>query len=128
MVDNGIKDPGNARDDYALQQSVIASLSQHALVGTDLQLLFDEATRLIKETLRIDCATVSELRPDRGTLVGRAGAGWDVDVIRTLVAEAGARSHGGYALLVNAPVIVPDFSSERRFQSSIAERWRCAVA
>jgi len=123
MVDNGIKDPGNARDDYALQQSVIASLSQHALVGTDLQLLFDEATRLIKETLRIDYATVSELRPDRETLVGRAGAGWDVDVVRTLVAEAGARSQSGYALLVNAPVIVPDFSSERRFQSSIAERW-----
>ncbi len=125
MVDNGIKDPGpgNARDDYALQQSVIASLSQHALGGGALQQLLDEATHLIKETLRIDYATVSELRPDSETLVGRAGAGWNADVVRTFVAEAGARSQAGYALLTNAPVIVTDFSSERRLHSSIAERW-----
>jgi PAS domain S-box-containing protein len=123
MVENGTKSPGNARDDYALQQSVIASLSQHALVGTDLQQLFDEATHLIKETLRVDYAMVSELRQDRETLVGRAGAGWGAGAAGTLVAEAGARSHCGYALLVNAPVVVSDFRSERRLHSSIAERW-----
>ena len=33
MVDQDIKDASNARDDYALQQSVIALLSQHALLG-----------------------------------------------------------------------------------------------
>ncbi len=123
MIDNRTKDPGDARDDYALQQSVIASLSQHALVGGALQQLFDEATHLIKATLGIDYATVSELQPDRETLVGRAGAGWNADVIRTLVAKRGARSHTGYALLIDAPVIVTDFSSEQRLHSSIAKRW-----
>ena len=123
MVDDGVKDISNARDDYALQQSVIASLSQHALVGGDLQQLFDEATRLVRETLRIDYATVTELRPDHETLMGRAGAGWEAGVVRTIVADAGARSQAGYALLINSPVIVTDFSSETRLRSSIAERW-----
>ena len=91
-----------------------------------MQQLFDEATHLIRQTLRIDYATVSELQPDRETLVGRAGAGWNADVIRRLVAKAGARSHTGYALLVDAPVIVTDFSSEQRLHSSIAER--CELA
>ncbi|MGH7913995.1 MAG: PAS domain S-box protein [Candidatus Binataceae bacterium] len=123
MIDSSIKHVGNARDDYAFQQSVIASLSQQALVGSDLQQLFDEATRLVHQTLRIDYATVMELRPDRETLIGRAGAGWEAGVVRTIVAEAGARSHAGYAMLVNAPVIVTDFRSERRLHGSIAERW-----
>src|SRR5271167_2778775 len=112
MVDN-VNDAGNVRDDYALQQSAIALLSQHALVGTNLEQLFDEAAHLVRQTLRIDYSTVMELRPDRETFVGRAGAGWDVDVVRNLVAEAGAGSHAGYALLVNAPVVVTDFSSEQ---------------
>jgi PAS domain S-box-containing protein len=123
MVDQDIKDASNARDDYALQQSVIASLSQHALLGGTLQQLFDEATRLVRETLQASYATVMALRPDRETLVGKAGSGWEADVVRTIVAEVGARSDAGYAMLVNAPVIVTDFSSEQRLRSLIAKRW-----
>ena len=55
-------------------------------------------------------------------LVGRAGAGWEDGVMRNLVAETGARSHAGYALLTNTPVVVTDFAAERRFSTSIAER------
>jgi PAS domain S-box-containing protein len=124
MVDQDIKDASNARDDYALQQSVIASLSQHALLGGTLQQLFDEATRLVRETLQASYATVMALRPDRETLVGKAGSGWEADVVRTIVAEVGARSDAGYAMLVNAPVIVTDFSSEQRLRSLIAKRWQ----
>jgi PAS domain S-box-containing protein len=123
MVDQDIKDASNARDDYALQQSVIASLSQHALLGGTLQQLFDEATRLVRETLQASYATVMALRPDRETLVGKAGSGWEADVVRTIVAEVGNRSDAGYAMLVNAPVIVTDFSSEQRPRSLIAKRW-----
>jgi hypothetical protein len=103
MVEQDIKNESNARDDYALQQSVIASLSQHALLGGTLQQLFDEATRLVRETLQASYATVMALRPDRETLVGKAGSGWEADVVRTIVAEVGARSDAGYAMLVNAP-------------------------
>jgi PAS domain S-box-containing protein len=123
MVDQDIKDASNARDDYALQQSVIASLSQHALLGGTLQQLFDEATRLVRETLQASYVTVMALRPDRETLVGEAGSGWEADVVRTIVAEVGNRSDAGYAMLVNAPVIVTDFSSEQRPRSLIAKRW-----
>ena len=117
------KNASSARDDYALQQSVIASLSQHALLGGSLQQLFDDATRRARETLGVSHSTLLELRSDHETLAGTAGSGWDADVVRTIVAEAGARSHAGYALLVDAPVIVTDFSRERRLRSSIAERW-----
>ncbi len=122
MVDDELKEISNARDDYALQQSVIASLSQRALIGSDLPQLFDEATRLVRQTLRIDYATVAELQPDRETLLCTAGAGWEAGVVRTIVAEGGSRSQAGYTLLVNAPVIVTDFSSERRLSSAVAER------
>lgn len=122
MVDNE-SNIGKSRDHYALQQSVIALLGQHALVGADLEQLFAEAVQLVRQTLRIDYATVVELRPGDDTLVGRAGAGRHAGVVRTLVAETGARSHAGYALLVNAPVIVTNFRTEQRLQSSIAECW-----
>jgi PAS domain S-box-containing protein len=123
MGDKSLGDATVSRDDYALQQSVVASLSQHALIGGDPQKLLEEATRLVRQTLRIDYATVTELRPDRETLIGRAGAGWEPGAVRAMIAEAGARSHAGYALLLNAPVVVTDFRSERRLQSAIAEQW-----
>ena len=123
MADHSTKDPGNGRDEYALQQSIIASLSQFALVCPDLQQLFDEATRLVRQTLRTDHVKVMELRPGGETLIFRSGAGWDAGLVRTIVAETGVRSHAGYALLVNRPVIVTDFSTERRLHSSIAERF-----
>jgi PAS domain S-box-containing protein len=123
MVEQDIKGASRAREDYALQQSVIASLSQQALLGDSLQQLFDDAARRARETLGVSHSKVMELQADHETLVGRAGSGWEADAVSTLVAEVGARSHAGYALLVNAPVIVTDFSSERRLRSSIAERW-----
>ena len=89
MIDQDIKDASSARDDYALQQSVIASLSQHALLGGSLQQLFEEATRRARETLGVSHSTVLELQPDYETLVGRAGSGWETDVVRTIVAEIG---------------------------------------
>jgi two-component system, sensor histidine kinase and response regulator len=122
-LEGNLKNIGNAREDYALQQSVIASLSQQALGGGGLGQLFNQATRLARETLRVSYSTVMELRPDGETLIGRAGAGWEEGAVRTFVAEAGARSHAGYALLINAPVIVTDFGAERRFHTSIADRW-----
>jgi hypothetical protein len=67
MNDKSLGNDPVFRDDYALQQSAVASLSQHALIGGDPQQLFEEATRLVRQTLRVDYATVTELRPDRET-------------------------------------------------------------
>jgi len=59
MLDS-TKNVNEVRNDFALQQSAIATLSQHALVGVDLQSLFDEATSLVHRTLRVAYATVME--------------------------------------------------------------------
>jgi PAS domain S-box-containing protein len=115
--------PNDARSTTALQQLLMASLSWQALGGGGLPRLFEEAVQGARETLRMPYSKVMELRPDRQTLICRAGAGWDADAVRTIVAQAGTSSHAGYALLVNAPVIVTDFGNERRLHSSIAERW-----
>jgi PAS domain S-box-containing protein len=121
MVDNSKNDPSDRHGDYAFQQSVIASLSQYALLGGQPQQLLDEATRLVRQTLRIDAATVMELQPDGETLNGRAGAGWEAGVVPTILAQGGVRSQAGYTLMVNAPVIVSDFDAEHRFHSPNAK-------
>ncbi|MDP9369749.1 MAG: HTR-like protein, partial [Chloroflexota bacterium] len=36
------------------QQAVVAALGQHALVGTDLSTLFDEAVRALAATLNVE--------------------------------------------------------------------------
>jgi PAS domain S-box-containing protein len=122
MLDS-TKNVNEVRNDFALQQSAIATLSQHALVGVDLQSLFDEATSLVHRTLRVAYATVMELRTDRELLIGRAGTGWEPELVRTIVAETGPDSQAGRALLANAPVIVTDFDAEGSLHSSFAERF-----
>ena len=64
MVEQDIKDASRAREDYALQQSVIASLSQQALLGDSLQQLFDDAVRRARETLGVSHSKVMELQAD----------------------------------------------------------------
>jgi hypothetical protein len=87
MVEQDIKNASSARDDYALQQSVIASLSQHALLGGSLQQLFDDATRRARETLGVSHSTLLELRSDHETLAGTAGS----DGTRTWCARSSRR-------------------------------------
>jgi hypothetical protein len=74
MVDSSPNDIVSSRNGDALKQSVIATLSQQALVGGDLQQLFDDATRLVRQILRVDYVKVMELQPGGETVTGRAGA------------------------------------------------------
>ena len=97
IVEQDINDPSSARADYALQQSVIASLSQQALLGGNLQQLFEDATRWARATLGIARCKVMELQPDHESLIGKTGSGWEPGAVPTIVAHAGAHSRAGYA-------------------------------
>lgn len=114
-------DPG--LHDYARQQAVIASFSRHALAGKSIELLFDEAARLVCDTLRVDHSLVMELLPGGEELGARAGVGWSGEAARAIVKQAGGRSHAGYALLVNAPVVASDLATESRFESPVLKRY-----
>jgi PAS domain S-box-containing protein len=104
MADDDTKRSDGVREYYASQQSLIASLSQQALVGGGLQQLFDDATRLVRQALRIDSVKVMELQPRGEPLAGKDASGGEADLMRSIGAESGGGSHGGYAPAGDRPV------------------------
>jgi len=97
------------------QQGAIATLGQEALVGTDLARLFDDAVRLVADTLDVEYAKVLEVLPGRTDLLLRAGVGWTEGLVGHATVEGGAGSQAGYTLQSTQPVIVADLPSETRF-------------
>jgi PAS domain S-box-containing protein len=74
----------------ARQQQAVVRLGQFALGREDIAALFDEATRLVADTLDVPLTGILERRSDGVSLVLRAGVGWgehqigqlDVDALR----------------------------------------------
>ncbi|MBI5386644.1 MAG: response regulator [Verrucomicrobia bacterium] len=99
----------------AHQQVAVAALSQAALVGTDLRVLFDHAVTFITQTWAVDCCEVFELQQDGRTLLMRAGVGWKSGLVGHLSVEATEDSMLGYALRSPEPVIVKDLRSITHF-------------
>ena len=60
----------------AKRQAVVAEIGQHALAGTDISALMDEAVVLVAETLEVEYSNVLEFIPDSDALFLRAGVGW----------------------------------------------------
>ena len=101
----------------ARQQEAVAHLGQQALAGALRTDLFHTAATLVARGLDVEFSEVLELRPERRSLVLRAGQGWrDGQVGKTLVsAEAGALA--SYALAAPGPVVIDDLARETRFTS-----------
>ncbi len=103
--------------DRAMQQETVAHLGQQALAGAKLEELFDEATALVRTTLKVDLCSVLERGPAGSELFVRGSAGWPDEMRRGSV-PAGYGSQSGYTLLVGEPVIVENLAKETRFQIS----------
>jgi PAS domain S-box-containing protein len=97
------------------QHAVIAELGQHALAGTDLSALMDEAVSLVAKTLEVEYCKVLELLPSGDALLLRAGVGWREGLVGHATVGALTNSHAGYTLLSNKPVLVEDLHTETRF-------------
>jgi len=104
--------------DRARQQAAVAELGQRALVGTNLDLLMDEAVSLVAQTLRVEYAIIQELLPDGDWLLVKAGVGWQDGVVGQATAKANTDSQAGFTLLSSGPVIVEDLAEEDRFKPS----------
>jgi PAS domain S-box-containing protein len=104
--------------DRARQQAAVAELGQRALVGTELDLLMDEAVSTVGQTLRVEYAQIQELLPDDDHLLVKAGFGWADEVVGRTTTEAYAGFQAGYTLLSGGPVIVEDMAEESRFRPS----------
>jgi PAS domain S-box-containing protein len=101
-----------------LQQEALAGLGLAALEGGDLQVLLDEASHIVADTLGIPLACILELLPDDQTLLFRSGVGWEPGLVGEYRVGRGVPSLSAYTLQVGEPVVVKDLRSEPRFPPS----------
>nr|MDQ3829152.1 histidine kinase [Candidatus Tectomicrobia bacterium] len=99
----------------ACQQALVARLGQHALAGTDLSALMDEAATVVAQSLGVEYSQVLELLPDRDSFLLRAGVGWKEGLVGHATMDAKADAEAGRALLASEPVIVEDLRAATRF-------------
>lgn len=102
--------------DRLRQQAAVARLSQTALSGLNLQGLFDQATRLVHDSLNVEYTKVLQLLPDGQWLRVEAGVGWQPDIVGKATVDTQTNSQAGYTLKVQKPVVVQDLTTETRFQ------------
>lgn len=100
----------------ARQQEAVAELGRQALTEIHIDSLLKVATQLMTATLDVELSTVAELLP-AGTLWIRATTGWQGYPPREAV-PGKDKSQSGFTLLTNAPVIVADLQTEKRFEAS----------
>ncbi len=99
----------------AAQQAAVARLGQLALDQRDLQGLFDAVVGTVATVLDCRFAKVLELRPDRLSLVLRAGVGWNPGTVGTATVAADRGTQAGFTLASAEPAVVEDFERETRF-------------
>ena len=100
------------------QQQAVARLGQLALTNISRQELLDEASLTLATELGTDLASIVELLPDGSGFVLRTGFGWPREQLGFQHIPAGLRSHAGYTLVSNGPVIMSDSATETRFEIS----------
>lgn len=104
----------------AHQQAIVANFGQRILsTRLDLPTLFDQAAKLVANTLNVEYSQVLELQPDvENVLLMRAGVGWRDGLVGSLTLSADPDSQMGYTLLSSEPVIVENGPTEQRFRVS----------
>ena len=100
---------------HVRQQSAVAQLGQHALVSTNLSLLFNEAVTLIAQGLEVELCGIWKLLPNDSTLLLQAGIGWQNGLVGTALVDTQLHSHLGYALVAQEPVLIEDLRTDRQF-------------
>jgi PAS domain S-box-containing protein len=105
----------------ARQQAAVAELGQRALAGIGLEQLLQEAAGVAARELGTQLVSLVELTDDQKGLLVRAGSGWPEGVVGAVM-PVGEDALAAYALGGHGPVICGDFSTERRFRPSQAQR------
>jgi PAS domain S-box-containing protein len=100
------------------QQQVVAEFGQYALETDDIEEMTAEASRLVAETLEIECATVFEFDPEVEKLHLRHGVGRQPEAAASRTITANDCSPAGRSLYSDGPVVVESFEEESRFSSA----------
>jgi diguanylate cyclase (GGDEF)-like protein len=108
--------PESAR--RADQQAAVAELGSEALEGMDLATLFDEAARLVAETLEVPMSEVLSLNEQREGFVLSAGIGWDAGLVRQAMIPMSSSFYTGFAWSSRGPTVVENYAAESRFAAT----------
>jgi len=114
IVQHTLADEARTR---ARQQAAVADLGRRALAYRESQDLFDDAVRVVSETLDTELTKLLQLLPDGRTLFLRSGVGWSPGRVGVATEGAGTDSPSGYALLSDEPIIIDDLRTETRFRA-----------
>jgi diguanylate cyclase (GGDEF)-like protein/PAS domain S-box-containing protein len=104
----------------AAQQAAVARLGEHALEGAATAELMQEAVELAVQLLDVDLGGVAELDAEEGSFILRCGFGWSEEEVGNRVVPAGTESQAGFTVATGRPMIVTDWTTERRFAQSHA--------
>ena len=100
------------------QQAVLAGFGLRALATEEVGPLMDEAVELGWPYARGRVLKVTEVLPDGGGLLVRAGVGWKAGVVGSWTELTGRSSQAGYTLLTGSPTVTYDPATEDRFEPS----------
>ncbi len=103
---------------HTKQQQTIAELGELALSDKDLREFFDITVKKTAQTLGVEFVEILQILPDKKKLILKAGVGWDDNLYGAAVVEIKKSSDAGYTLLKKNPLIVKDYSDEKRFKPS----------
>jgi PAS domain S-box-containing protein len=112
------------RDEVAIrarQQAAVAELGQRAIAGLPLDELIDRAVAAVARELGTDYVSVLELTGDGRGLSVRAGHGLPAGVIGAVL-PADRAELPAYALESEGPLLIHDFSTEKRVGPSPLQR------
>jgi diguanylate cyclase (GGDEF)-like protein/PAS domain S-box-containing protein len=99
-------------------QAVVARLGEHALAGTPIAELLEEACRSATEALQCDAAVASQVGDDRNSLDLRAEYGWQTAERLRHRAGLDRRTPSVHTLLTGKPVLVENWDTETRYVAS----------
>jgi len=80
--------------------------------------LLNQASMLVAQTLELEFCQVLELLPDGQRLRLRAGLGWREGYIGKEIVAADNQTQSGFTLTAGEPVVVENFTKEKRFAAS----------
>ncbi len=100
------------------QTAVLSQLGRLALTSRDLQSLFDQATRIVADTLGNKFCMVLKLLPNGNRLKLVAGVGWHAGLVGKATVSGGMESQAGYTVNHPGPIIMTNLEKEKRFSAS----------
>jgi PAS domain S-box-containing protein len=104
------------------QQTALAELSRFALQGLDLYAIYITAAELVADALGVRFTTITEILPEPGKLVIRAGAGGSTNVIGSVV--DGWRSIAPDGHSNSKPIVIDDLALSANNKMFACEHWQ----